>query len=160
MFSPESSLYLKCTRHQKRTIHWLLMGLGNLCATVGIAAIYANKNARGVSHFQSWHGFMGIITYVYGLVQSVGGSSLMLGYPLPGVTFGRQKAYHATSGMLLFFLMCMSLWLSMWSNWFTSEVTGTSWYACMACPMVMSLVIMTQVTRAYLPPSQRPQYHT
>ena len=130
------------------------MGLGNLCATIGIAAIFANKISQEKPHFQTWHGLIGIFTYVYGIVQSLGGTSLMLGYVLPGISVGRMKAYHATSGMLLFSLMCFSLWLSMWSNWFCRMVTGTSWYACLACPMVMSLVVMTQVTRAYLPPSQ------
>jgi len=148
-FSPQSSLFLRRSRYTKRIVHWVLTAIGNTCALLGLAAIYINKNNNSKGHFTTWHGLIGIITVVYAVLQSVGGSSLMLGILPPGITIGRMKAYHATSGLFLFALMCASLILGMFSTWFASVVDGTSWYACIVCPMVMALVISNQVTNAY-----------
>lgn len=156
MFSPESSFYKQCSRPTKRTIHWVVMGIGNVCATVGILAIYTHKEDVGKQHIKTWHGLIGYGTWAYGLLQSCGGTSLILGWIPKGVTPYRMKAYHATSGLVCFSLMCFSLWLGMWSNWFVRTVTGTSWYACLACPMIMSLIVMNQVTQAYLPANKIP----
>lgn len=100
----------------------------------------------------SWHGTLGYITVGYVCVQCIAGITVK--YPnLVKSIVPRPadlKLYHATSGLLLFTLAYVTIVLGMWSNFFTEAVTGTSWYACVACPAVLVLVVMTQITQAYV----------
>ena len=66
-------------------------------------------------------------------------------------TLWQMKQMHATSGLILYTLVSASLVLGMFSTWFTKNVTGTSWYMCIACPMILVLVAMQQITSHYLP---------
>ena len=66
-------------------------------------------------------------------------------------TLWQVKQMHATSGLILYTLVSTSLVLGMFSTWFTKNVTGTSWYMCIACPMILVLVAMQQITSHYLP---------
>ena len=66
-------------------------------------------------------------------------------------TLWQVKQMHATSGLILYILVSTSLVLGMFSTWFTKNVTGTSWYMCIACPIILVLVAMQQITSHYLP---------
>ena len=66
-------------------------------------------------------------------------------------TLWQVKQMHATSGLILYTLASISLVLGMFTTWFTKNVTGTSWYMCVACPMILVLVAMQQITSHYLP---------
>ena len=157
-FSPESSLIVKYTRKTKVRYHWVFMLLGIACALLGFLAIYTNKNRRGAPHFTTWHGKVGLGTIIYAVLQCCAGTLLLYPYVLPkSLKLGQMKAYHATSGLFLTTLTNISLALGMWSGWFTTNVTGTSWYACLVCPMVIALVVMKQVSEAYLPNPSGPR---
>lgn len=159
LFSPHSSILAKYSRKTKSTTHWIMMLLALACMIGGYLAIVINKDINGKLHLTSWHGLIGFITIMYTCVQAFGGLFQIWGWLrdlLPrSFTLGRLKGYHATSGLTLYMLACISLFLGMQSNWFVANVTGTSWYACAACPMVLLLIVSNQVTSAYLPKSSR-----
>jgi len=129
-----------------------------MCAFAGLAAIYVNKERSGKDHFTTWHGLIGIITMVYSCAQSVGGA-LAKYYKYVGkiikVRLADLKLYHATSGLLLYTLVTASLLLGLWSNWAAKSVPWLLNYVCMGCISASALVVMTHVTTAYLPQTQR-----
>jgi len=102
------------------------------------------------SHFVSWHGLLGVITVVYMSLQCCGGLNLL--YPQAALHIFRLvslKQLHATSALLLFSLAVASLVTGMLSNWFAASVTGTSWYMCAVCPMLILTMLASQVNSAY-----------
>ncbi len=152
-FSSESALFPNMTRQTKVRCHWILMLCTAICSVIGLMVIWWSKELNGKSHYTTWHGLLGLVTVCYSIMQCCAGVFQL--YPSVPQSFGiklfQLKAYHATSGLLLFTLVCLSLFLGMYSNWFVRNVTGTSWYACVACPMIMALVVLNQVSNHYLP---------
>ena len=105
---------------------------------------------NGKSHFVSWHGLLGAVTVVYTMLQCCGGLNLL--YPQTAVRFIRLislKQLHATSALLLFTLAVATLVTGMLSRWFVAAVTGTSWYMCVVCPMLVLTMLASQVNSAY-----------
>ncbi|XP_070559595.1 transmembrane reductase CYB561D2-like [Ptychodera flava] len=151
-FSPESTLLPKAMRKTKVKYHWINMVTAIACAVAGLVIIFINKNIHGKSHFTSWHGILGLITVIYSCLQSTGGTLLLYPKVVSGmVKLADLKLYHATSGLLLFTLACTTLILGLYSNWFVSQVSDTVWYISFLCPGLIGLVVMNQVTTAYLP---------
>lgn len=150
IFSPETSLLRNFSRKVKVRVHWALQLLALLCALLGLGLIAYNKHLNGKAHFVTWHGLTGLLTVLYAGGQCAGG--LLLLYPklMKNWTLAKLKLYHATSGLVGYLLGCASLMLGMCSLWFTTSVTGVSWYLAMLCPLLTSLVIMNQVSNAYL----------
>lgn len=102
------------------------------------------------SHFVSWHGVLGVITVMYTVLQCCGGLNLL--YPQVTARFMRLvslKQLHATSALLLFTLAVVSLITGMLSRWFAAAVTGTSWYMCAVCPMLILTMLASQVNSVY-----------
>jgi len=84
------------------------------------------------------------------VLQCCGGLNLL--YPQTAVRFMRLvslKQLHATSALLLFTLAVVALITGMLSNWFAAAVTGTSWYMCVVCPMLMLTMLASQVNSVY-----------
>ena len=132
--------------------HWVCMCMALLYAIGGMLAIRINKDRNGAEHNTSVHGKLGSLTILYVMIQCFAGIFLLYPKFAPkSMTLAKLKAYHATSGLACFAVVCISLFLGMNSTWFTTNVTGTSWYACLACPMVMALVVMNQVAARYAP---------
>ncbi|XP_053325708.1 transmembrane reductase CYB561D2 [Spea bombifrons] len=150
VFSPDTSLFRSFSRKAKVRVHWALQLLSVLCALLGFGIIYANKVLQDKPHFSTWHGLLGGLTVLWALVQSLGGVSLLYPKLLQRWTLATRKLYHATAGLLGYQLGCASLLLGMCSLWFTASVTGLSWYLCALCPIFTGLVIMSQVSNAYL----------
>ncbi|XP_041046744.1 cytochrome b561 domain-containing protein 2 isoform X2 [Carcharodon carcharias] len=149
LFSPETSLIMSYSRKIKVRAHWLLQGLASTCAILGLAIISFNKYLNDKPHFTSWHGLVGLVTVLYICMQSIGGVSLL--YPkLMNWSLSKLKLYHATSGLVGYLLGCTSLLLGMCSTWFTETVTGITWYLAVCCPVLLALVIMNQISNAYL----------
>ncbi|GAB1609885.1 cytochrome b561 domain-containing protein 2-like [Argonauta hians] len=155
IFSPHSSLISLKSRSTKVTWHWVTLLVAFISAVGGIIIIYYNKALNNKSHFTSWHGLIGIITMVYFMLQLCGG--LFVRYPklIPSIRLIDLRLYHATSGLVAFLLVCFTLFLSMYSNWFCKNITGTSWYACVGCIGLMTTMITNQVTSAYIPRLQK-----
>ncbi|XP_074986731.1 transmembrane reductase CYB561D2 isoform X2 [Caretta caretta] len=150
VFSPESSLLRSFSRKAKVRFHWALQLLVLLCALLGLAIISYNKYLNGKAHFVTWHGLTGLLTVLYTSMQCTGGVVLLYPKLMKNWTLAKLKVYHATSGLVGYLLGCASLMLAMCSLWFTTAVTGLSWYLSVLCPILTSLVIMNQVSNAYL----------
>ena len=155
MFSPQNSLVSSLSRKAKLTAHWLFHVTAVTFALAGFLVIWYNKHLKNKNHFTTWHGLFGLITVGYLLIQMMGG---VLGkYPQILNVFKIQvrladlKMVHATSGLLAYLLVSVTLILAMFSNWFTSNITGTTWFGCFGCISCLALMVMNQVTNAYLP---------
>lgn len=150
VFSPHGSL-IKCFPHKfKVRVHWILQGLCVSCAALGVAAIFYNKHLNGKAHFTSWHGLLGLVTVCVVVLQSLLALPLIYHSLAKGWSLAKLKRYHAASGIVTYLLGCVSLLLGLCSTWFTSSVSGYTWYLWALCPAISSLIIMNQVTRAYM----------
>ncbi|NWW79413.1 C56D2 protein, partial [Climacteris rufus] len=150
IFSPETSLLRSFSRKVRVRAHWALQLLALLCALLGLGIITYNKHLNGKGHFVTWHGLTGLLAVLYAGGQCAGGVLLLYPKLMKNWTLAKLKLYHATSGLVGYLLGCASLMLGMCSLWFTTTVTGVSWYLAMLCPIITSLVIMNQVSNAYL----------
>ncbi|PIO23710.1 hypothetical protein AB205_0072100 [Aquarana catesbeiana] len=130
--------------------HWVLQLLAVLCALLGLGIIYTNKVYQEKPHFSTWHGLVGLLTVLCTAVQNLGGVTLLYPKLVQRWTLATRKLYHATSGLLGYLLACGSLMLGMCSLWFTANVTGMAWYLCALSPLLTGLVVMNQVSNAYL----------
>jgi len=116
----------------------------------GFITIYYNKSVNNKSHFVSWHGLLGVITVIYMMLQCCGGLNLL--YPQTALRFFRLvslKQLHATSALLQYTLAVAALVTGMLSSWFVASVTGTSWYMCVVCPVLILTMLASQVNSAY-----------
>lgn len=150
LFSPSTTLIWKLSHKSKVRIHWILQCLCTTCATLGLAAISFNKHLNSKPHFTSWHGLLGLVTVCTVGVQSLAALPLLYTSLAKGWSLARLKRYHATSGLVVYLLGSASLFLGTCSAWFTASVTGHTWYLAAICPVLTALVIMSQVTNAYM----------
>ncbi|XP_042679302.1 transmembrane reductase CYB561D2 [Centrocercus urophasianus] len=150
VFSPEASPLRGLSRKAKARAHWALQALAVLCAALGLGLVAYNKHLHGTGHLRTWHGRTGLLTVLYFAAQSLGG--LLLLYPKLAGCWppGKLRLYHATAGLVGYLLGCASLMLGMCSLWFTAAARGAAWYLAMLCPVLTSLVVMNQVSNAYL----------
>ncbi|XP_056381109.1 transmembrane reductase CYB561D2 isoform X2 [Hyla sarda] len=150
VFSPDSSLLRSFSRKARVQAHWILQLLSCVCAILGLGTIYYNKILHEKPHFSTWHGLIGLLTILWALIQNVGGITLLYPKLVQRWTLSTRKLYHATSGLLGYLLGCSSLFLGMCSLWFSANVTGGLWYICALCPLLTGLVVMNQISNAYL----------
>lgn len=155
IFSPDGSLLIAASRKTKVTIHWILQTCGVLSALGGLFCIMYNKYLNSKSHFVSWHGIIGFITTVYVVVQASCGIFLLYPKYAKNWKLVQLKTYHATFGFFGFTLACVTISLSFYSNWYTRQVGTFVWYTSFICPFWLALVVMNQVTNAYLPRNRR-----
>lgn len=157
VFSPQSSFLHQYSRLVKANVHGYIMVAALLCTLGGFSVIYYNKELNNKPHFQSWHGLVGVITVSYICLQVFGGVWIKKHNWTKKIINSRLadlKLYHATSGLLAFTLISISLLLAMWTDWFSGITTGTTWYACLACLSCMAMTVMIQITNEYLPQSK------
>ena len=122
-------------------------------AIAGFVIIVVNKVQNDRDHFTTWHGCFGLITVIYVVIQASCGVFLL--YPQIAKKWNwklmQLKVYHATFGLLGYTLVCGTIALALFSSFITSTVTGLAWAFCLSCPACCALLIMNQVTNAYLP---------
>ncbi|XP_030723126.1 transmembrane reductase CYB561D2 [Globicephala melas] len=150
VFSPESSLLRSLSRKGRARCHWVLQLLALLCALLALGLVILHKEQLGKAHLATWHGRAGLLAVLWAGLQCSGGVGLLYPKLLPRWPLAKLKLYHATSGLVGYLLGSASLLLGMCSLWFTATVTGGVWYLAVLCPVVTSLVIMNQVSNAYL----------
>lgn len=150
VFSPESSLLRSLSRKGRTRYHWVLQLLALLCALLGLGLVVLHKEQLGKAHLATWHGRAGLLAVLWAGLQCSGGVGLLYPKLLPRWPLAKLKLYHATSGLVCYLLGSSSLLLGMCSLWFTAAVTGGFWYLAVLCPIITSLVIMNQVSNAYL----------
>uniref|UniRef100_A0A3B5L6G5 ascorbate ferrireductase (transmembrane) n=1 Tax=Xiphophorus couchianus TaxID=32473 RepID=A0A3B5L6G5_9TELE len=150
LFSPHGSFIKRFPHKTKGRVHWILQSLCGSCAVLGLAAVYYNKNLNGKAHFTSWHGLLGLITVCVVCVQSLAAMPLIYHSLAKDWSLAKLKRYHAASGLVTFLLGCTSLLLGLCSSWFTASVGGYAWYLAAICPALSALIIMNQVSSAYV----------
>ncbi|XP_077428626.1 transmembrane reductase CYB561D2 [Vanacampus margaritifer] len=150
LFSPHGSTMKKFSHKVKGRVHWMLQCACVTCAALGLAAIFYNKHLRGKPHFTSWHGLLGVITVCTVAVQSLAAVPLIYHSLAKGWSLAKLKRYHAASGLVTYLLGSGSLLLGLTSVWFTSSVSDAIWYLAALCPVLSALIIMNQVTSAYV----------
>uniref|UniRef100_A0A8C7XI95 ascorbate ferrireductase (transmembrane) n=1 Tax=Oryzias sinensis TaxID=183150 RepID=A0A8C7XI95_9TELE len=150
LFSPHGSLVRRFSHKAKGRLHWMLQGLGALCAVTGLTAIFYNKGLNGKPHFTSWHGLLGLLTVCVAVAQSLAAVPLIYHSLAKGWSLAKLKRYHAASGLVAYLLGSGSLLLGLCSTWFTASVGEHTWYLAALGPAVSALVIMNQVSSAYI----------
>lgn len=150
IFSPHGSPIKKLPHKTKGRVHWILQCLCVSCALLGFAAIFYNKHLNGKPHFTSWHGLLGLLTVSVVVVQSLAALPLIYTSLAKGWSLAKLKRYHAASGLVTYLLGSGSLLLGLCSVWFTTSVSGYSWYLAALCPAVSALIIMNQITSSYM----------
>ncbi|XP_040889880.1 cytochrome b561 domain-containing protein 2 [Toxotes jaculatrix] len=150
LFSPHGSPIKKFPHKTKGRVHWVLQCLCVSCAVLGLAAISYNKYLNGKPHFTSWHGLLGLITVCVVGLQSLAAVPLIYHSLAKGWSLAKLKRYHAASGLVTYLLGSISLLLGLCSAWFTASVKESTWYLSALCPALSALIIMNQVTSAYM----------
>lgn len=150
LFSPHGFLIKIFPHKTKGRVHWFLQCLCVSCAVLGLAAISYNKHLNGKPHFISWHGLLGLFTVCVVGLQSTAAMPLIYHSLAKGWSLAKLKRYHATSGLVTYLLCSVSLLLGLCSAWFTASVREYTWYLSALCPALSALVIMNQVTSAYM----------
>lgn len=150
VFSPHGSLVRMFPHKSKGRVHWVLQGLCLTCATLGLTAIVYNKHLAGKAHFTSWHGLTGLVTVSVVGLQCVAAMPLIYPFLAKGFSLAKLKRYHATAGLVTYLLACGSLFLGICSGWFVASVGELVWYLAALCPALSGLVVMSQVTNAYI----------
>ncbi|XP_066528046.1 cytochrome b561 domain-containing protein 2 [Hoplias malabaricus] len=150
LLSPHVSPAWRLKHQAKTRLHWALQCLCAMCVLLGLGAIFYNKHLNDKPHFSTWHGLIGLMTVCLFLIQSVGALPLLYHKLAKGWSLAKLKRYHAASGLLTYLMGSVSLLLGMCSIWFTSSVSGYPWYLMAFCPTLAALVVMNQVTNAYM----------
>lgn len=156
VFSPSSSLIASWQRSTKANIHGFMMTASLFSAIAGFIIIYYNKEINNKDHFTSWHGTMGLATVVWVCVQCVGGALLKYNWLISSfkIRLADMKLYHATSGLCAFTLVSVTLVMALFSDWFTNAAGRITWWGVFAALACLSLMVMQQITTAYLPQSR------
>lgn len=97
------------TFEQKRNgtyIHAALNGLALACFIAALTMIQIHKFTAGNAHFESPHSILGLITYIFIILQALWGGAQFF---VPNVFGGEEKAkrvykYHRWSGYVIFTL--------------------------------------------------------
>ncbi|KAM6927683.1 putative transmembrane reductase CYB561D1 [Xenentodon cancila] len=152
LFSAEGSLFCFMSRKGKARLHWFCQALVLIVAATGLIFIIGNRNVSELPHLASWHSLLGAATLAITVLQAACGvcvifhKQLRLSSPPP-----RLKLYHATGGLLVYLLATVTVVAAMFSDWFQATVKGWAWWAFLLLPLFPALVVMNQITNAYLP---------
>ncbi len=154
MFSKESSLFTNIKHKNKITFHWIFNTLGLVAIIIAYAVIYYSKELNKKPHLATWHGLIGLITVIYTFIQYLAGHNLTilngLFRKITNISYGSLAIAHATSGTVLFVLICTSMTLGIYSNWFSNTTPFYVWYFSFALTALFGLIVCNQVTSKYV----------
>ncbi|XP_029947624.1 putative transmembrane reductase CYB561D1 [Salarias fasciatus] len=148
LFSAEGSFFCFTSRKGKVRLHWFFQALVLVAAATGLGFMVASKNVSERPHLASWHSVLGACTLCSTALQA--GCGLLAGCPRSSGQ-PRLRLYHATTGLLVYLLATATVMLAMFSDWFQGTVKGAAWWAFLLLPLFPALVVMNQITNAYLP---------
>ncbi|XP_071758993.1 putative transmembrane reductase CYB561D1 [Centroberyx gerrardi] len=151
LFSAEGSPFCFKSRQGKVRLHWFCQALVLVAAATGLGFMVASKNAMERPHLVSWHSLLGVGTAAATLLQAACGVCLLFPKLLRVSSPPRLKLYHATCGLVTYLLATVTVVSAMFSDWFQATVKGAAWWAFLLLPLFPALVVMNQITNAYLP---------
>lgn len=152
VFSRESGLFVSSPRSEKHTLHAILNAFAFVSILFGIGAVYLNKEINNKKHFKTWHGKLGLATFVLLLGSVVGGVVNKYNqYFKRLIKPATVRIYHATFGMIVFVLAMTTVALATYSNWFRNRTAPWVARAALSVPLVLAVVVMRQVSQAYIP---------
>lgn len=118
VYNKFSSLVPTANAIKKYNLHALLQTLGIIVITAGSAVIAKVKKDNNRPRLKSWHGILGILFVLHGLLQVIFGflksCALMKRWVKPRIS----RKIHAISGALFFSLGCLVTGLGFRSEWF------------------------------------------
>lgn len=152
LFSAEASPFCCKSRKFKVRLHWLCQALVLIAAATGLGFMVASKNVSERPHLVTWHSLLGIGTLAATVLQAACGICVMFPkLPCLSSSLPRLKLYHATCGLVVYLLATVTVVSAMFSDWFQATVKGVVWWAFLLLPLFPALVVMNQITNAYLP---------
>ena len=152
VFSAEGSPFCFKSRKWKVRLHCFFQVLVLIAAATGLGFMVASKNIAELPHLVSWHSVLGVCTLAATAVQAACGLCLNCPQLLRlSSAQPRLKLYHATCGLVVYLLATVTVVLAMFSDWFQATVRGVAWWAFLLLPLFPALVVMNQITNAYLP---------
>lgn len=121
----------------KVNLHAFLQFLALVCASGAFYSIYQGKIERGAEHFQSTHGFWGLITFATTCMAYLGGIAAKYFTFFRGCV--KQPAFikviHAAAGIVTYLLGDLTVCLIVFSEWWDEHYS--SWLRL----VVLSIVI-------------------
>ncbi len=151
LFSAEGSLCCFKSRKGKVRLHWFCQALVLIAAATGLGFMVASKNVSELPHLVTWHSLLGICTLAATALQAACGICVIFPKLLRPSSPPRLKLYHATCGLVVYLLATVTVVSAMFSDWFQATVKGVAWWAFLLLPLFPALVVMNQITNAYLP---------
>ncbi|XP_068170960.1 probable transmembrane reductase CYB561D1 [Antennarius striatus] len=150
--SADGSLFCCKSRNTNVRLHWFCQALVLVAAATGLSFMVASKNVSELGHLGSWHSWLGVCTLASTLLQAAFGVCMIFSKLLRlSSSLQRLKLYHATCGLVVYLLATVTVVLAMFSDWFQASVKGAAWWALLLLPLFPALVVMNQITNAYLP---------
>ncbi|XP_047440015.1 probable transmembrane reductase CYB561D1 [Mugil cephalus] len=152
LFSAEGSPFCFKSRKCKVRLHWFFQALVLIAAATGLGFMVASKNVSELPHLVSWHSLLGTCTLAATALQAACGIAVVFPKLLRvSSSPSRLKLYHATCGLVVYLLATVTVMSAMFSDWFQATVKGVAWWALLLLPLFPALVVMNQITNAYLP---------
>lgn len=115
----EGVLLYKYPRPENRVaIHWAIQASSLTAQFLGFFAIYNNKENNNVQHFTTYHGLIGLLTFGFTIMQSVGGNIAKFSPYLKNfIKASKVKRGHRLFGMVVLGLLYTTIHLAMHSTW-------------------------------------------
>ncbi|KAG9260643.1 cytochrome b561 domain-containing protein 1 [Astyanax mexicanus] len=151
LFSAEGSPLCFKSRKGKIRMHWIFQALMLLAAATGLGFMVASKNVSELPHLTSWHSLLGVATLAATVLQAACGVCLLFPKLLGIHSVPRLRLYHATCGLVAYLLATVTVMGAMFTDWFQATVKGVMWYGFLLLPLFPALVVMNQITNAFLP---------
>ncbi|KAM3621428.1 uncharacterized protein V6R79_011038 [Siganus canaliculatus] len=152
LLSTEATPLCCKSRKVKVRLHWICQALVLIAAATGLGFMVASKNVSERPHLVTWHSLLGISTLATTALQAACGLCVMCPKVLRlSSSLPRLKLYHATCGLVVYLLATVTVVAATFSDWFQATVKGVAWWAFVLLPLLPALVVMNQITNAYLP---------
>ncbi|XP_062842931.1 probable transmembrane reductase CYB561D1 [Trichomycterus rosablanca] len=151
LFSAEGTPCCFKSRKGKIRMHWILQALLLVFAATGLGFMVVHKNLSSHPHLATWHGLLGVSTLVATVLQMCCGLCLLFPQLVRTAPVPRLRLYHATCGLMAYLLATVTVVTAMFSDWFQATIKGPMWYVFLVLPLIPALVVMNQITNAFLP---------
>lgn len=152
LFSAEGSPFCFKSWKSKVRLHWFCQALVLIAAATGLGFIVASRNVSELPHLASWHSLLGMCTLTATVLQTACGIAVIFPKLLRlSCPSSRLKLYHATCGLVVYLFSTVTVMSAMFTDWFQATAKGVAWWAFLILPLFPALVVMSQITNAYLP---------